>query len=188
MMAGGNDGTDSTARVLVRRPTIRPRPVTPPRSAEVGGRPDGAATTSNAPPPTWKLPPVRLPAPRPRLTESPAEERPVLLLVADASDQFEIARRHDRSVDVTSAPRRPSLRIVALVAAAALVVLAVAGALAITGRPAQATQATSPRQGTQPTQAPQAAQGAAASKPAPAPSATSPVIPVVDVKSLPSAR
>jgi ribonuclease E len=180
MMAGGNDGTDSTPRVLVRRPTIRPRPVTPPRSAN-------AATTATAPAPTptWKLPPVRLPSPRPLFAEARADVRPVLLLVADASDQFDIARRHARPSAVTSAPRHRFPRTVAMVAAGALVMLAVAAALAVAGRPEAVAQAT-PASPASP-----ATPATPATEPLPAVTTaapTSPLIPLVDVKSLPPAR
>jgi hypothetical protein len=94
MMVGGDDGTDKAARTLARRPTIRARAVTPPRTA------------TPTPTPTWKLPPVRPPSPRGRATEAVgAAARPVLLLVADASDQFEVARLHD---DRASSAFRPA--------------------------------------------------------------------------------
>ena len=54
MIAGGDDGMKAGMRV-VRRPTIRPRPITPARAAST-------------------LPPARLPTPR-------APRRPVLLIV-----------------------------------------------------------------------------------------------------------
>jgi len=177
MIAGGDDGTEKAARVLARRPTIRPRPVTPPRTA----------TT-----PTWRLPPVRLPSPR--ITEARAAARPVLLLVADASDQFEIALRHESSTAEASRPTWRSPRTIAVVAAS-VVVLAVAVVVVVWASarpseqlhtkavPARAAAIATATARTTPTSAP-APQAAPAAKPA---EAASPVIPLVDVKSLPPA-
>ena len=67
MMAGGKDGVVKVAGAA-RRPSIRPKPVTPPRA-------DARLT------PTWTLPPVRTPAPR-------VAKRPVLVLV-DQDETFD---------------------------------------------------------------------------------------------------
>jgi hypothetical protein len=171
MIAGGDDGTEKAARVLARRPTIRPRPVTPPRTA--------TPTATRA----WKLPPVRLPSPR--ITEARAATRPVLLLVADASDQFEIALRHDeRTAEARRNWRAP--RTIAL-ATASVVVLAVAAGLVgwASARPSEqlATSTVSAR-------APATATAVATPRalpPAKAAEPAAPAIPLVDVKSLPPA-
>ena len=181
MIAGGDDGSEKAGRVLARRPTIRPRPVTPPRSATTTPAPVAKGLT-------WKLPPVRLPSPR--IAEARAAARPVLLLVADASDQFEIARGHESSGAPSSGLRGRSpwsIANVAIVVAVSAVVLVVA-ALAATwasSRPSEQlqTSAASPRATARATTAP-AMQSPPAAMPAPA---ASPDIPVVDVKSLPPA-
>ena len=175
MIAGGEDGTEKAARVLARRPTIRPRAVTPPRTA---------------PAPTWRLPPVRLPPPR--LTDARAAARPVLLVVADASDQFEIALRHESTSAETSRPMWRSPRTIAVVAAS-VVVLAVAAFVAVwaSARPSEQLQTSA---------VPARAAAIATARPTPtsmpathgvpaekAAEAASPIIPLFDVKSLPSA-
>lgn len=183
MMAGGNDGTDKAARTLARRPTIRPRAVTPPRTP--------APPTATAPvtkTPAWTLPPVRLPSPR--VTEASrmlsAAARPALLLVADASDQFEIALRHDDHVTASAlrttwrAPRTTAL------AAVTVVLLAVAAVVVVwaSARPNEQLQTSAvPARATSTAIAP-ATHAAAVTK---TEEPTAPSIPVFDVKSLPPA-
>ena len=185
MMAGGDDGTDKGARVLARRPTIRPRAVTPPRTAAVTSRAAAPVTKAQ----TWTLPPVRLPSPRVRATESAtahAATRPVLLLVADASDQFEVARRHDD--EGIGAARRAwrAPRTMAL-AALTMLVLAAAGVVVVwaSARPTEQLQTSALA-----VRATSTATSAAVSMPPSVPKATQPAapsIPVFDVKSLPPA-
>jgi hypothetical protein len=181
MIAGGDDGTDKAARVLARRPTIRPRPVTPPRTATATTA--MSSTPATPAPRAWRLPPVRLPSPRiTARAQAGAATRPVLLLVADASDQFEIALRHDAGAGEGRRMWRAP-RIIAL-AAASVVVLAAAVVLVVwaSARPSEqlATSAVSARAATIATAA-TALPAAKAAEPA------APEIPLVDVKSLPPA-
>ena len=189
MIADGDEGTDKAPRVVARRPAIRPRPVTPPRSAQA----TAPGTTMTAQPtPTWRLPPVRIPSPRIRVSEAREAERPVLLLVADASDQFELALLHE------SAETRPvrgtrTIAIALAIAAAGVAILVGAVALSLAFvRPSPSFRATTPARaagaGTG-TKTGAAAAPATATTTATAESvAAAPVIPVFDVKSLPTAR
>jgi hypothetical protein len=178
-IAGGDDGTEKAARVLARRPTIRPRPVTPPRTAAATPAAPAAARV-------WTLPPVRLPSPRIHTrAQASTAMRPVLLLVADASDQFEIALRHDERAAAARRNWRGS-RTIAL-ATASLVVLAVAAGLVgwASARPSEQLQ-------TSAVAARSASQTRATAMPTVLPAAKAaepalPVIPLVDVKSLPPA-
>lgn len=186
MIAGGGDGTEKAARVLARRPTIRPRPVTPPRAAPANAT---ASNPARATAPTWRLPPVRLPSPR--IAEARAAARPVLLLVADASDQFEIALRHESTQAETRRPLWGSPRTLAVVTAAA-VVLAVA-ALAVgwaSARPGDRppTSVTPARVAVIATAKPTPTSVPATQAPQVVAQVVPQVIPLVDVKSLPPAR
>jgi hypothetical protein len=168
MMAGGDDGVVRTARA--RRPSIRPKSVTPPR----------AASPSHTG--TWTLPPVRTPAPR------AVRPRPVLMLIADETEgAVEVpARAEEAPPDVSPswlARRQPGAiaLAVASVLAAAFVTTAVVWT-AIERRDA-AEAALSSASTTTLSSAPAAI---STSKPAPA-SASVPSLPVVDVNSLPPA-
>ncbi len=176
MMAGGDDGTDKAARTLARRPTIRPRAVTPPRTTL-------ARTTTPAP--TWKLPPVRLPSPRVSATEAArAAARPVLLLVADASDHFEVARLHDDRASGALRPAWRAPRTTALAAATMMVLLAAAVVVGVSasGRPTAQVRASASSSALSSALPARIATAAArAEQPA------APQIPVFDVKSLPPA-
>jgi hypothetical protein len=185
MMAGGDDGTDKAARVLARRPTIRPRAVTPPRSATATPTPTATATK--------KLPPMRLPSPRVRATEAErAASRSVLLLVADASDQFEVARLHDHHDDRANGADRPAWRAPRTMALAASTVMVLAAAAVVvawaSGRPTEQLQTSASSTRTAPTSTavvialPSRVPAVATSDEPAAPS-----IPVFDVKSLPPA-
>ncbi len=187
MMAAGGDGTNKPVRTLARRPTIRPRAVTPPRSA------------TSAPTPTWRLPPVRLPSPRvpsPPREAARADARPVLLLVADASDQLEVARLHDEAPGgavraARRAPRAMALAASTVMVLAAVVVVVVAWVVVAwaSGRPTEPLQTSAMSTRTAPTSivitnALPARVPAAAAK---ADESAARSIPVFDVKSLPPA-
>jgi len=190
MADGGSSGTQRAARMVARRPAIRPRAVTPPRSAE-GARP--ASTTAH------KLPPVRTPAPRRHVEGAAAErreaERPVLLLVADASDQFDIALRHESASAIATAQRAterearrlPRSVLVAAAIAASIVVVIVA-ALVTSRVTAEPTFTPMPSTAVTTATAITTAPKTTAVPVAPASDVASPSIPVVDVKSLPPAR
>ena len=164
MMAGGSDRVVKAA--AVRRPSIRPKPVTPPRAAA----PARAAAT-------WTLPPVRTPEVR-------APKRPVLALVGPDESLDDVA------TDLPSFASAPSPspwlppRSVALAVAAVL-----AAAFATT---AIVWTAIARRDAAEVTEAVGTTTLASASLPLTAsPALTAepdrPAIPVVDVNSLPSA-
>lgn len=101
MMSGGNDGVVKVA-AAARRPAIRPKPVTPPRTASPLHHTG-----------TWTLPPVRTPAPHPV-----AVKRPVLALVEQVEQQAEEAALAPAPLEVIAWWRQP--RTVGLVAASVL--------------------------------------------------------------------
>lgn len=167
MISGGNDGVVKVAGAA-RRPSIRPKPVTPPR-AQSPLQQTG----------TWKLPPVRTPAPH-----AVVAKRPVLALV----EQEEEVAIEPASLALVAWWRQP--RTVALVAASVL-----AAAFATT---AVVWTASARRDAAEAAEAIEAvgtttlasASLSLSSPPLPAPPATittEPAIPVVDVNSLPPA-
>ena len=104
MMAGGKDGVVKVTGVA-RRPSIRPKPVTPPRA--------GAPSPRTRLTPTWTLPPVRTPAPR-------VASRPVLALVEhdETNDDVPSVLPADRVATWWRQPRPVALVVASVLAAA----------------------------------------------------------------------
>jgi hypothetical protein len=107
MIEGGSDRMGDASAVktagVSRRPSIRPKPVTPPRSA--------APLHQTG---TWTLPPVRTPAPR-----TVVAKRPVLVLVEQDESTRDVASMLSPGVEGIAWWRQP--RAVALVVASVLV-------------------------------------------------------------------
>jgi len=164
MMAGGNERVVKVAGTA-RRPSIRPKPVTPPRTA-----------TPLHHTGTWTLPPVRTPAPH-------VAKRPVLTLVGP-----------DESLDAVLSGGLPSLVTVAWWRQPRAVALVVASVLvAAFATTAVVWTASARRDAAEATEAVGTTTLASASLSLPAPPAApasdapvAPAIPVVDVNSLPS--
>lgn len=168
MISGGRERVVKVAGVA-RRPSIRPKPVTPPRA-------------SLAPTPTWTLPPVRTPQPR-------IGKRRVLELV-DQDDSVDQSVPELPSLSVAPRPRwnlpRTLAFAVAAVLAASLTTAAVVWTASARRDAAEATEAV----GT--TTLVSASLAVPVVPVAPPPNAnagvapSSPAIPVVDVNELPS--
>ena len=168
MISGGSEREVKMAGVA-RRPSIRPRPVTPPRVSLV--------TT-----PTWTLPPVRTPQPR-------IAKRLVLELVDPDESTYPSVTQVPSLVVAPSPfwkqPRTLALA-VAAVLAAALTTIAVVWTASARREVAEATEAVGTTTLASASLAmpvvPVASPPSAKARVAPA----SPAIPVVDVNSLPS--
>jgi hypothetical protein len=186
MMAGGGDGVVTTNRT-VRRPSIRPRAISAPRTAP--------ATTAATPARTrtGSLPPVRLPARR-VVASAP---RPVLaLLDADESHDSLVVQAshvshapHAGAIATTPRWRQPR----SLAAMAASVVIASATFLGLWSMRAPAASAHDAQRAhgqSLTTTAATVALGARDARDARGARAQNdaPFVPVVDVKSLPSVR
>ncbi len=167
MISGGSDRVNHVAGVA-RRPSIRPKPVTPPRA-------------SLAPTPTWTLPPVRPPEPR-------VAKRPILMLV-EQDDRDEVVADLPSLVVPPRARawRQPRTLALAIASVLAAVFATTAGVWTASARrdAAEATQAVGTTTLASASLAMPAAPVAAASTNAAATPA-SPAVPVVDVNSLPS--
>ncbi len=167
MISGGNDSVVKVAGAA-RRPSIRPKAVTPPRTAS----PDPLRT------PTWTLPPVRTPAPR-------IAKRPILELVDQDDSESELVAPPPSSLVLAPWWKQP--RTIALVAASVLAAAFTTAAVVWTASARRDAAEAIEAVGTTTLASASLTLSAPPASPVLAPPAqVAPAIPVVDVNSLPS--
>jgi hypothetical protein len=190
-MAIASGGGDAGEKRMSRRPTIRRRPVSPPRAAGDTAVAAGAAARS------WTLPPPRLPEPRLPAARAAEPERrvmmarPILALVADDEAAGSDARSPAPVVGFWNRPQTLWAVVASFVlaAAATFVVQRASASASLSETSASATAITHTTSApivvpaTRPAEAHEAVSAGAS-----APRAMEPSIPVVDVKSLPAVR
>jgi hypothetical protein len=173
MISGGSERVVKVSGVT-RRPSIRPKPVTPPRSS---------LAPTPTPTPTWRLPPVRAPEPR-------VARRPTLVLVEEDESVEELVMPAPFALPSARSrmqPRTLGLAVAAVLAAAfttaAVVWTASARRDAAEAKEVVSTTTLASASLSMPVApaAPPRAKAAAAPSSSPRPA-----IPVVDVNSLPS--